>query len=788
MVLALGLALGLALLSVPAGYVAADGSSIASVASVASVASEARQRDQLRAQQTQPFVVSAPQPRITVNRSSTTGAPQAATTAAASTTVPASLVGFALADNTVGPGSTLEKAQQSGAGWILGWVSWSALEPTEGDFAWTHGTGNDIDNLIRAGQSSNMKILARLQSVPAWATTDGSGRLAAVRSDALQTFAQALAAHAAGRVGAYEVFNEPNLNYEWGEDLNANGPIGYARVLRASYLGFKAGDGSAVVVAAGLADSAGAPSMDDLQYLRQLYAAGARGGTHFDALGTHPYGGSYPPEQDPSCGGTCLRRAELQRQIMVDNADAATPMWATEVGWLMTSSNDLGIYFNWMKVSPQQQADYLVGAMQYAQANWPWMQRMFVFNLDHSTAMWCGGPCYPPGTSVHWFSVLNPDRTPRPAFTALQGLLHGTLPTPTSTPTATLTSAPTSTPSATLTATPTRTLTATPTSTAVSGPTTQTVTFDDLAPANRALNGQYPSGVIDWGTNVWFLSGPWRQFTTNSISFNAAGATSAVVRFVSPRQLVQLDAFNGGSTPSTVTVSCAGLPNVQRVVSGGQMVTIATGWTGTCGSVTLASSNGWDTNFDRLVLGSGAGGGGGAATPTATAIPSLTATATSTATATLTATPTRTPTPSPVPTQGGAGGAQTVTFNDLSSPNRALSGQYPAGVLDWGSSVWFLSAPWGQLSTNSVSFNGAGRTSATVTLLTPRRVVQVDAFNGGSAASTVTLSCAGLPAVQRTVSAGQLVTITTGWTGTCGSLTIASSNGWDTNFDNLVLN
>ena len=120
-------------------------------------------------------------------------------------------------------------------------------------------------------------------------------------------------------------------------------------------------------------------------------------------------------EQDPSCGGTCLRHAELQRQIMLDNGDAATPMWATEVGWLMDSSNDVGPYFNWMKVSPQQQADYLVGAMQYAQANWPWMQRLFVFNLDHSTAMWCGGPCYPPSTSVHWFSVLNPDRSPRPA-------------------------------------------------------------------------------------------------------------------------------------------------------------------------------------------------------------------------------------------------------------------------------------------------------------------------------------------------------------------------------------
>jgi hypothetical protein len=107
---------------------------------------------------------------------------------------------------------------------MLGWISWRALEPTEGDFAWTHGTGNDVDNIMRAGQSANLKVLARLQDVPAWATSDGTGRLAAARPEALRNFTQALATHAAGRIDGYEVFNEPNLNYEWGEDLTENGP------------------------------------------------------------------------------------------------------------------------------------------------------------------------------------------------------------------------------------------------------------------------------------------------------------------------------------------------------------------------------------------------------------------------------------------------------------------------------------------------------------------------------------------------------------------------------------
>jgi hypothetical protein len=31
------------------------------------------------------------------------------------------------------------------------------------------------------------------------------------------------------------------------------------------------------------------------------------------------------------------------------------------------------------------------------------------------------------------------------------------------------------------------------------------------------------------------------------------------------------------------------------------------------------------------------------------------------------------------------------------------------------------------------------------------------------------------------------MTITTGWTGACTTVTVATTNGWDTNFDNFVI-
>lgn len=141
---------------------------------------------------------------------------------------------------------------------------------------------------------------------------------------------------------------------------------------------------------------------------------------------------------------------------------------------------------------------------------------------------------------------------------------------------------------------PTPTPTVTPTSTP---PAQTTITFDDLAGQNQVLNGQYPSGLINWGANVWWLSAPWGPHATKSVSFNVNGA-SKTFSFVSPKVLDSIDA--GGISPSTITLACSGNANKVQAIPANTLVTIATGWTTPCTTVTVGSSNGWDTNFDTL--------------------------------------------------------------------------------------------------------------------------------------------------------------------------------------------
>jgi hypothetical protein len=48
--------------------------------------------------------------------------------------------------------------------------------------------------------------------------------------------------------------------------------------------------------------------------------------------------------------------------------------------------------------------------------------------------------------------------------------------------------------------------------------------------------------------------------------------------------------------------SCGGEPTRTFPLTPGQVTHVVTNWQGTCSYVTLATSNGWDTNFDNIQL------------------------------------------------------------------------------------------------------------------------------------------------------------------------------------------
>jgi hypothetical protein len=324
---------------------------------------------------------------------------------------------------------------EMGFDWAKGFASWENAGSGPG-YDWVA-----VDNQLREFVPHVPHVLLRLGGPP----PPGVGNPPASVGDraAFQSYAQALAAHVSAtwrpqglETVAYEIWNEPNLDYEWGwQRPNA---AQYTALLQSGYRGIKAGDPRAIVVSAGLAPTGGslanlawarefygAPQVvPDLTFLRGMYKSGAKG--YFDALGSHPYGGPDAPGTAPSAatGPIYFRRVEEQRQVMLDFGDTS-PVWATEFGWVLRTDCRLGEH-EWMEVSEAQQAEYLAGAYAHADENWPWMGPMFMFNLDFGTVYWYAW-CDP----VRWYSITyradpkdpgNSPILPRQAFFSLRDL------------------------------------------------------------------------------------------------------------------------------------------------------------------------------------------------------------------------------------------------------------------------------------------------------------------------------------------------------------------------------
>jgi hypothetical protein len=215
-----------------------------------------------------------------------------------------------------------------------------------------------------------------------------------------------VAARYRGRVTAYIVWNEPNLATEW--EGRPPDPVGYTELLCAAHAAVRAADPQALVVSAGLAPTNhnNDQALDDRLYLQAMYAAGAAG--CFDVLAAHPYGFAYPPD-DPygAHDGLNLARLTDLRAIMIEEAGGEKPVWATELGW---TTDPMGAGQQWLRVSEEEQGRYLVGAIERASQEWPWLERIAVWNMSVGL---------PPDDEKRGYSILADDGTPKPAFQAL---------------------------------------------------------------------------------------------------------------------------------------------------------------------------------------------------------------------------------------------------------------------------------------------------------------------------------------------------------------------------------
>lgn len=312
--------------------------------------------------------------------------------------------------------------REAGFDWVKQTFAWRDIEIEKGKYDWSRA-----DRVVfLATEVFTHNLIVRLDREPWWDRREYAldQGIAAGPPRNLQNFFDfcgVIAARYAGKVAAYQVWNEPNLAREWGGATPD--PREYVAMLAGCSEAIRRADPRALVISAGLSPTGNGPphAIPDDQYLDAMYDAGAA--PHFDLLGVHAPGFRAPPEADPGLvaaipelGGQrffSFRRVEDLRRIMVHRGDAAKQVAVLEFGW---TSDRVNPSYAWFAIDEQTKADYLVRAYWFAKTHWaPWIGPMIALSLPQFD--------WTPENEQYWWAVVEPQypqTVTRPAFDALK--------------------------------------------------------------------------------------------------------------------------------------------------------------------------------------------------------------------------------------------------------------------------------------------------------------------------------------------------------------------------------
>lgn len=330
----------------------------------------------------------------------------------------------------------LQMIHEAGFVWLRQEFPWEDLEVDgRGQFTDTRNDYNGdgqpdtidswikYDRIVDLTEEYGLKLMVRLSNPPDWSRANNPETLAGnyAPPDDFQDFvnyASAVANRYKGRITHYQVWNEPNIYPEWGEQFAD--PAAYTEMLCRTYRALKAIDPKIVVISGAIAPTIsldGYQGYQDLIYLQNMYDNGA--GECFDVLAAQGYGlFSGPTDRRMRLTSVNMARHIYYRDLMVANGDAHKPIWLSEVAWNPVLDADLppeqiADYERYGTTTEEQAARYLPLAYQRAAEEWAWIGNMsywFFTRPDPSES----------NQSFFYFRMVEPDyQEDKPTFTPL---------------------------------------------------------------------------------------------------------------------------------------------------------------------------------------------------------------------------------------------------------------------------------------------------------------------------------------------------------------------------------
>jgi hypothetical protein len=311
---------------------------------------------------------------------------------------------------------SLELLQRAGVTWVRQQLPWEQIEPVaKGQYTDPNFGGSTwakFDDIVERSSRLGLRLILRLDTSPRWALPPSAvdGLSPPLSYDDYWDFVQQVAERYRGRVGVYQIWNEPNLSIEWGRQ--PPDPAAYVRLVRGAAERIRAADPNARVMLAALAPTLteSADAQNELLYLQQLYDAGLAGA--FDIAAVQAYGLRGGPD-DPRVDRTdvSFSRPTLVRDVLLRNGDGARPIWATEMGWNVNPPYLAEQRFG--RVTSTLQARYTVRAFERVRQQWPWLEVVCVWFWKRPDDMHRGEDWF-------WFRLADPDFSLQPVYYALR--------------------------------------------------------------------------------------------------------------------------------------------------------------------------------------------------------------------------------------------------------------------------------------------------------------------------------------------------------------------------------
>ncbi len=255
----------------------------------------------------------------------------------------------------------LDAMEDAGISWLRCDFAWSDLEPTAG--TWNFA---GADRVVAEAQERGINILGILGTSPAWANGGNEWNWPPTDIAAWESYVSVVCSRFRGRVSAWEVWNEQNIDLFWQPEPDA---AAYVALLAAASPEIRAADPAASIVMGGVA---GLGSADLDEYL-SLGAA-----DYIDAVAYHPYattiGVEGQPEEDflrPK-EELCRNLVDFVHWLVAQHTSKDLEIWLTEVGWTTCAQTPPG-------VNEATQAAYMLRTLiNYAATD---VDRVIWFNL-----------------------------------------------------------------------------------------------------------------------------------------------------------------------------------------------------------------------------------------------------------------------------------------------------------------------------------------------------------------------------------------------------------------------